>query len=389
MATTIPTNCAEFSAETLLAATRGRVLLDAAVAALLGVGIDTRAELSDKVFVALSGARFDAHDFLEQALGQGARALVVRDGAAVQELLGRLRHKEPAERPLVIGVNDPLEALADLARFHRERWSGKLLAIAGSAGKTTTRSACSALLETVAPGCVHSTAGNLNNRIGVPMTLLGLQPEHRYAAIEIGTNCPGEVYALTQIAAPDVAVLTLIDWEHTEGLADLDGVEAEERAIFSSLRSEHVAIGYGEDARVARSVAAARATRRWTYGFSAGADLCVLERSALHPGMVRLVLERRDGTRVAFETALIGRPGALACAAAVLAVESLTGTQLSAQQCATGLGPAGEPGRHTLLELAGPRYVIDDSYNSNPASLENSIQTGEELVAEVGPARRA
>ena len=104
-----------------------------------------------------------------------------------------------------------LVALGELAAHHRSRWGGRIAAIAGSAGKTTTRSVTSALVESLLPGQVHSTRGNLNNRIGVPMTLLGLTQAHKVAVIEIGTNCPGEVEALAKVTRPDVGVLTLIE----------------------------------------------------------------------------------------------------------------------------------------------------------------------------------
>ncbi len=146
-------------------------------------------------------------------MSAGARVLVVARGRGAGAPPG----------VTVIEVDDTLVALGELGRAHRLRWPGRVIAVAGSAGKTTTRSVISRLLGALFPGEVHATVGNLNNRIGVPLTLLGLEAAHRFAVVEVGTNLPGEVATLARIVAADLAVLTLIDLEHTEGLGDLAG----------------------------------------------------------------------------------------------------------------------------------------------------------------------
>ena len=182
--------------------------------------------------MALSGEHFDGHRFAGEAERAGARALLVRRGSDVR-----------AGVP-VVEVDDTLAALGALARLHRKRWGGVLVAVAGSACKTTTRSAVAAALEAVLPGAVHAVAGNLNNRVGVPMVLFGLCPEHGAAVVEIGTNATGEVRELVQVAAPNIGVLTLIDVEHSEGLGSLDEIEEEEGALLRSLPKTGVAINY-------------------------------------------------------------------------------------------------------------------------------------------------
>lgn len=388
MATAIPENVAGFSFEEVLEITSGKALLVSA-APVVGVTCDSRGDLTGKAFVALRGERFDGHDFLVQAVAGGARLLIVRDERQVHELLGALLRSVPGpdgggRLPGIIAVSDPLAALGQLASAHRQRWPGRLVAVAGSAGKTTTRSAISALLQESHPGQVHSTRGNLNNLIGVPMTLLGLCPQHRFAVVEVGTNRPSEVQTLARIVHPDVAVLTLIDWEHSEGLGGLDAIEAEERAIFCTLGEGQAALGFGDDPRVARSVLASRAEHRLFYGEAPSSDLCIASRRALRPDAAELRVRRRDGSELSFSTSLIGKPGALASAAAVLAVETLTGRPCAEAQCTRALANAGEPGRHTVVELEGPLYIIDDSYNSNPASVESSIGTGREMADQVG-----
>ncbi len=382
MATSIPGNHAAFSLNEVLDATRGELVFRGAEGASF-VATDTRKLEAGSLFVALVGARFDAHRFLDLAVEREACILLVHHCEETKALASRLETGIVEKPPSIIVVGDTTSALGDLARHHRNRSSAKVVAIAGSAGKTTTRSVVSALLERVAPGRVHSTLGNLNNRIGVPMTLLGLQAHHDFAVVEVGTNCPGEVAALGYIVRADVAVLTLIDLEHTEGLGDLDGVEAEEGAIFQALNEGGTAVGYGEDLRVLRQMQKANA-RRFSYGEDEERDLRIVQRRVLGPEEASLEFRRRDGSILSFRSKLIGKPGALAAAAGVAAVECLIEKRLNSDQCQTALAMSGEPGRHTLLRLTGPRFVIDDSYNSNPASVASSVSTGNEIARETG-----
>ena len=372
MATPIPQNLAEFTLEEVVSATSAVVVQGRHRGAFRGVATDTREDLQGKIFVALRGENFDGHRYLEQAALKGARALVVSE-PPLHSLDGDV---------VVFQVEETQAALGELALFHRRRWAGKLVAVVGSAGKTTTRSVISKLLEEVCGTRVHSTVGNLNNRIGVPMVLFGLSAEHEFAVVELGTNQPGEVAALSRIAAPDVAVLTLIDLEHTEGLGDLDGVEREEGSVFQYLKAPGVAIGFGEDARVLRQLMASRADVV-SYGFDSEREVQILKHDLVEDESCEMILSR-GGRELHFRSPLIGRPGALAAAAGVSAVESLLGAHLTSAVCERALLKAGEPGRHQVKVLRGRRLVVDDTYNSNPASVDNSIATGLELARRSG-----
>jgi UDP-N-acetylmuramoyl-tripeptide--D-alanyl-D-alanine ligase len=363
----IPENQAPFSVSEVLAATSGRASdgLDPALR-FRGVGTDTRADLTGKLFVALAGDRYDAHEYLDQAAAAGASAALVE------------RAVSKATLPLV-QVTSTLAALGDLARFHRRRFAGKLVAIGGSAGKTTTRSAVGAALEVAAPGAVHQTSGNLNNLIGVPLVLLGLASTHRFAVVEVGTNTPGEVARLMEIVEPDASLLTLIDVEHTEGLGDLDGVEREEGDLFARLPPNGIAIGNVDDARVARQLAAARAARRVGYGLGGSGDVRAVERAGRGLAGQTLRVAMPSG-EIRLEVPLLGDAGALAALAALsvlglFAPEALT----DAGALTRALGKAGEPGRLRPLELSDGSVVLDDTYNANPASVLASIGAAREL----------
>ncbi|AUX26079.1 UDP-N-acetylmuramoylalanyl-D-glutamyl-2, 6-diaminopimelate--D-alanyl-D-alanine ligase [Sorangium cellulosum] len=375
MATPIPQNLAPFTLDELARATGGRVLR--AGPAVRGVSTDSRTIAPGAAFVALSGERFDGHRFLDAAAQRGAAAFVVsREGAL-----------PPAGGAVL--VEDGLAALGALARAHRDRWRAAahpggpraIVAIGGSAGKTTTTRAVAALLAGAGRGDVHATTGNLNNAVGLPMTLLGLEDRHRFAVVEIGTNQRGEVASLARIAGPDLAVLTSIGVEHTEGLGTLEDVAAEEGDLYAALPPGGVALGNGDDAMVVEQLARAGRARRITYGFGERADVRIAGR---RPAGVRGSSARieRGGEALELVVPLLGEAGALAVAAAIAVTDAALGERLPAERAAravAGLDPPGD-GRLSVLELPSGAVVIDDSYNANPLSMRSSLKTAVEMA---------
>lgn len=362
---TLPTNSLELSLGEVMRATGG-VLLGDPTTQVRGVVTDTRAELAGALFVALVGERFDAHDFVAQAEARGAAAILVeRD---VQSRLPTIR------------VPSTLAALGALGALRRRAWGGKVVAVAGSAGKTTTRAALSALLEAAEPGAVHYARGNFNNLIGVPLVLLSLGERERLAVVELGTNQPGEVAALTAMSAPDLGVLTLIGYEHTEGLGDLDGVEAEEGALYAGVG---VAVGNVDDERVARQLNQA-AGQKLGYGKRDGADYRFRVLSLSASGSELEVTRRLSGHEVStsFRIGTLGDAGAYAACAALCAVETLLQREMSAAtlQQAFASGVASEAGRLCPVELGDGSLLLDDTYNANPESVESSLTLARQLA---------
>src|SRR5687767_10265447 len=209
-----------------------------------GVSTDTRNISAGDVFVALRGERFDGHDFLSQAVASGASALVVDDPA-----------RAAGSGVPAFHVSDTTRALGALGRWWRETWGGTVVAVAGSNGKTTTKELTRAALATSLE--VYATTGNLNNQVGVPLTLLRMPSTTAIAVVEVGTSVPGEVEILRRIVAPDLSVVTSIGEEHLEGLGSLEGVLNEEAAIFSGVPSAVVPAAQPEIGRAARSRARA------------------------------------------------------------------------------------------------------------------------------------
>ena len=213
--------------------------------AVTGITTDTRKIGKGNVFLALKGERFDGHDYLREAVRDGASAVIVSQAPKVGAL-----------GVPVFEVRDTLVALGALGHFWRKAWGKTIVGVAGSNGKTSTKD----LLRASLGGAynVHATTGNLNNRVGVPLTLLSLPPEAELAVIELGTSLPGEVAILRDIAAPDIALVTSIAEEHLEGLGDLAGVLREEAAVYEGVGVGIAPFGAVRDRSAAQGKAAAR-----------------------------------------------------------------------------------------------------------------------------------
>ncbi len=367
MATPIPSNLARFSLQELMSAT-GAELCGKPFEFVSGVETDTRKPLRDKLYVALVGERFDGHDFVSQAIERGAAAALVERATGMVEL------------PQLV-VPSTLTAFGALARAHRLRGGQKLCAIVGSAGKTTTRVTTAALLEAVEPTRVHATPGNLNNRVGVPSVLLGLEPRHSWAVVEVGTNLRGEVAELGQVVRPDVAVLTLVDWEHAQGIGDLDAIEAEEGDMFAALGEQGIAVANGDDARAVRQLSRCRSEHRVTFGVSGAAQYRVIERRPAGLQQV-ITLGRPRGADVEIRTALLGMAGAMSWAAGVAAAEAILGRALESEHvdAACSAVATGAGGRLEPRELGDGTCVLDDTYNANPGSVRSSVHAARELA---------
>lgn len=343
-------------------ALEGRLL--GADLSITGVSTDSRKDCSGLLFVALKGERFDAHDYLPTAVQQGAAALLV----AREEGL-------PAGVPAIL-VDDTRLALGRMAAAWRQRFDIPLVAVTGSNGKTTTKEMIAAIFRVAYGEQVLATQGNFNNDIGLPLTLLGLKPEHRAAVVEMGMNSPGEIAYLTRIARPTVAVVTNAQRAHLEGMGCLDGVAREKASIYEGLGKDGVAVINCDDAYADlwRNLNAGRPV----LGFSLDQVADVTGRVHLHGLDTRLTLETTGGSRE-IELQASGRHNArnaLAAAAVALAAG------LDLDTVAIGLASfAGVKGR--LQRRNGPQgaVLLDDTYNANPDSVRAGIDV---LASTVG-----
>ncbi len=366
MATPIPRNQARFELAEIAALTGGTLV--GASRALVGVVTDSRAVDGGELFVALVGERHDAHRFVSELAGR-AGAFLVSDAAALP----------PGASGVV--VSDTLVALGRIARHHAERWREadgrrRLVAITGSAGKTSTKELVVAALRGTGAE-PFATVGNLNNLVGVPMTLLTLggpqgaeETAGRFAVIEMGTNRPGEIRALGAMAQPDVAVVTLVAAAHTEGIGTEEEVFVEKTSLLGALRVGGEAIVNGEDARLRNVRGAIR------YGWGENCDVRVLAWEALEARTHARWSVR--GHLVEAQLQLVGEAAALNGAGA-LAVAMVLGVDLEA--AAAGMERlAPVSGRMQPRQSAAGVLVLDDTYNANPSSTLRALRTSKTMA---------
>jgi UDP-N-acetylmuramoyl-tripeptide--D-alanyl-D-alanine ligase len=330
-----------------------------------GVSTDSRSLRARDLFVALRGERFDGHDFLKPAAEASAAAAMV--DAAYR-----------GEYPLpVLVVRDTRRSLGDLARYWRARFAPSLVAIAGSNGKTTVKEMLAAVFRRHAgEAAVLATRGNLNNDIGLPLTLLALRETHRWCAIELGMNHKGEIAYLAEIARPTVALVNNAQREHIEFMRSVEEVAEENASVYDALPADGVAVINADDphAEFFRS----RAGKRRTVGFGLQ-GAAVAARYRLQP----LSSDIRLRTPAGEAAATLAIPGihnvrnALAAAACAYAVG------ISPMTIAEGLSAfRAYTGRLQVKKAKGGATVIDDSYNANPDSVRAAIDV---LASCAGP----
>ncbi|HEY6004097.1 MAG TPA: UDP-N-acetylmuramoyl-tripeptide--D-alanyl-D-alanine ligase [Anaeromyxobacter sp.] len=362
-----------FTSEELAAAAGGR-WIGSPPAAIEGVSTDTRTLAPGTLFVALQGEKFDAHEFLAEAASKGAAAAVVAEAWAA-------RAPEPRPLPL-LAVKDTLAALGALARHHRRRFRIPVVGVTGSNGKTTTREMIAAILAT--RGKVLKSEGNLNNEVGVPLTLFGLDASHEAAVIEMGMNHPGEIARLAAMAEPQIGVVTLAAPAHLEGLGTVDAVADAKAELYQGLPEGGIAVANADDARMLKR---AQASGRRVVTFSAArgrrGDVVVLEIVSQGDDGLRFVLGIGNREVAVHIPALVGTHNAANAAAAAAATVSLGCTD---REIARGLAQVRPVGRRLRLEkLASGVDLVDDSYNANPASMSAALRT----LADLAKGRRA
>ncbi len=323
-----------------------------------GVSIDTRTLSSGDLYIAISGEQFDGHDYIAQAQQSGAIAVVV-----AKEVTTKL--------PQII-VKDTRLALAELAGALRDKLEIKVCAITGSNGKTTVKEMIAAILAVNYQ--VLFTQGNLNNDIGVPLTLLRLHERHQYAVIEMGANHPGEIAYTSHYARPDVAVINNVGAAHIEGFGSIDGVAKAKAEIIQSLTDDGIAVLNADDQFYSLWRELAGQRKVLSFGLTQAADI----------GAEQIITELQEsqfkttfdlvfsGNKVPIELALAGEhnvKNALAASAACIAL----GVKL--EQIQAGLANVkAVSGRLQLCESEAGFKLINDTYNANPDSLAVALE---------------
>ncbi|MGB6201055.1 MAG: UDP-N-acetylmuramoyl-tripeptide--D-alanyl-D-alanine ligase, partial [Candidatus Acidiferrales bacterium] len=333
-----------------------------ALARLAGVSIDSRSVDRGELFVAIHGPRHDGHDFVVAALDAGAvAAIVARD---------RVAEFPDAIRGRLLGVADTTAALQDLAQAVRRRWGKRLAAVTGSVGKTTTKEILAALLS--ARLHILKSEGNLNNEFGLPLTLLHLDDRAEAAVVELGMSHAGELRRLTEIAQPDVGVVTRVATVHLEFFDSVDQIALAKRELIEGLAPEKSwAVLNADDSRVAEF---ARVAPGRVITFGVGTAPAQFRAEAIEDrGLDGCAFDfiSPEG-RARLELPLAGRHN-ISNALAALAAASVWGVGIAeAKRVFPALAPTGMRGR--LMHFAPGFTVMNDAYNSNPVALEAMVE---------------
>jgi UDP-N-acetylmuramoyl-tripeptide--D-alanyl-D-alanine ligase len=353
-----------WTAENLRSVLAGRWLCRPPAAdALVGragapVCTDSRTIQPGQIFMALRGGQFDGHDFLAAAAAGGASMLVIDHEPSFAMLA------EP--RPAVLLVPDVQAALIQLAAAYRRTFQAKVIAITGSVGKTSTKQLLYSLLASVLRG--KASPKSFNNHIGVPLTLMSVEPVDQFVVVEIGTNAPGEIAALARIAQPDIAVITPIGASHLAGLGSIEGVRREKASLLSYLKPGGLAVVHGDSPGLAdyRKVA----PNMIRFGRGESCDLRLTDYTGSIDGGRFEVNRRRH-----YSIPLLGEHNAVNALAALAVARHMN---LTEEQIEIGLARTIPP----LMRLTPRRLgeegrcltLLDDSYNANPESMRAALK---------------
>jgi UDP-N-acetylmuramoyl-tripeptide--D-alanyl-D-alanine ligase len=349
-----------FSVQELVQATRGTLLQGSLKATVKGVSIDSRKVKKGELFIAIKGDIFDGHDFISHVMANGIKVLIVHKHVDVND-----------PKVSVILVKDTVKALGDVARFHRLKFKIPVIALTGSAGKTTTKEMLAAVLEQKYN--VLKNEGTQNNHIGVPLTLLKLKSAHDIVVLECGTNQPGDIPWLADVARPDAALFTNIGESHLEKLKTPEGVLKEKWALVSFMKPKSPVFINADDKRLLAQVSKAKHLKIITYSIERKSDYkaghIVLKEGSLKCTIAGKIIELNscgmNNVYNALSVFACGRQFGVPAADISKALKSFKFPR----------------GRGQILKL-GTGWMIDDTYNANPVSMRSALQTLDALTTD-------
>jgi UDP-N-acetylmuramoyl-tripeptide--D-alanyl-D-alanine ligase len=343
----------------IVEATGGSLLRGSPTTIVTSFSIDTRLLGPGGLFFALPGTRTDGHAFLQEAARAGAAAAVISIPP---------QPDAPAP-PALVRVDDPVQALARCGKLARRKVPATVVALTGSTGKTTTKELIAAALS--GSRRVHRTTGNLNNHLGVPLTLLACPEDAQVQVIEMGMSAPNEIAPLTELADPDVGLVTNVRPVHLEFFRSLDDIAAAKGELFAKLRPEAAAVVNLDDPNV-RLQAHRHAGPRVTFGRDPSADVVLQDvEDRFLPGAALTV--QHGGRSARIELRL---PGAHSAENALAALATALAAGATLEEAASGMaGLEAGAGRGKIHRLAQGIAVVDDVYNSNPAAVAAVLRT--------------
>jgi len=343
-----------FTVQEIIAATKGTLTQGPVTSVVRSVSIDSRVVKKGELFIAIKGDVFDGHDFIDGVAAKGVKVILVHRPVAL---------KDP--KVSVIRVQDTVRALGDIARFHRLRFKTPVIALTGSAGKTTTKEMIHGVLSRKYK--VLKNEGTQNNHIGVPLTLLKLKKEHQAVVLECGTNQPGDIVWLADVARPDVAVFTNIGESHLEKLKTTKGVFQEKWQLTSFMGNQGAVFINADDPLLSAQILKKNDFRVVTYGIKSKACWAARE-SRIEGG--RYLNFKVNGKTVKLNSCGVNNAyNALAAYACGIFFK------VPVKDIIRALGSFEFPqGRGQIVRL-GKGWLINDTYNANPVSMRSALQT--------------
>jgi len=343
-----------FTFKEILEATEGKLVQGTGKARAHSVCIDSRIAKKGDLFIAIKGDVFDGHDFIDSVVSKGVELIVVHKPVVV---------KNPKVN--VVQVKDTVRALGDIARFHRLRFKIPVIALTGSAGKTTTKEMITAVLGRKYK--VLKNEGTQNNHIGVPLTLLKLKPEHRIVVLECGTNQPGDIIWLSSVAQPTMAVFTNIGESHLEKLKTTAGVLKEKWDLTAFLKQKDTVILNADDPRLMKQTDQKNKFKVLTYG--------IKSKAKWQASNIQIVSGRHLQFQVGPQLLELNSCGVNNVYNAMAAFACGVFYKVPIKAIASALKVFEFPnGRGQILRL-GKGWMINDSYNANPVSMRSALQT--------------
>ncbi len=361
----------EITAKEILVPINGNCISGVPESLLTGLSTDSRKIRPGELFWALKGEQYDGHDFALKAIEKGAAGIVVQEGYWNPEWgMGNAEFRDV----VVISVQDTLSALGDLAGWWRHQHSARVVAITGSTGKTTTKEMVAGVLEL--GNSTLKNQGNLNNLIGMPLTLLRLEKGHDMAVLEMGMNRAGEIARLTEIADPDVGVITNVGMAHLEGLLDIEGVVKAKAELVQGISAKGRVAVNGDDELLLKTASIFRRDIT-TFGLGKKNDVRATAIRNFGKEGISFDLEYHgDSLTVRLRTpGLQNVYNALAAATIMFCLDE------HAEHIVDGLGKfEGIKGRFTVRHLNKNIVLVDDTYNANPLSLKAAIDSVDALI---------
>lgn len=343
----------------LIKAIGGEFLIGDPYLTVQNISIDSRTLSRGDFYFAIKGKKLDGHTFIKQAIEKGAGGIVISEGDFE---FGNAFPQFPA----VIRVPDTTRALGDLGAYYRKKWNIPVVAITGSNGKTTTKQMLFSILSK--KGETLCNRGNLNNLFGLPLTLFDISSSHKYVVVEMGTSLPGEISRLSEIASPDIGIITNIGYSHLQDLKNREGVFAEKKTLFDKLQKEGCAI-INLDDEYLKNLVNEGAYEKISFGIKGKADIFGEKIEEASNGLYFDM--NMFSKRTSVKLPVVGSFNVLNALAAAGAAWKLG---IDIKSIKEGLESFTPPGmRMQPAKLSSGAILINDAYNSNPSSVREAI----------------